>query len=421
MDNPQTGRSASPITDWALDPTVTFLNHGSFGACLRAILEVQRGWRDKLETQPVKFLARDLDELLDWTRSEVGAFVGAESDDVALVTNATAGLSTVLRSLIFERGDEILITDHAYNSAANAARFAAALSGARIVVAKIPFPVQSSNQAFDAIVQAITPTTRLAILEHVTSSTALVLPIADLVKTFAEKGIDVLVDGAHGPGMLPIKLRDMQPAYYVGTLHKWVSAPKGSAFLYVRRDRQARIKPLAIGSGAGDTRSDRSRFRLDFDWTGTFDPSAWLTAPAAIDGLGETVPGGWPALIDANRKLIIKSRLMLAEALKTLPPAPDEMTGSMAALKLPGGPWPRDEVQRRITMLDAAMRGRRFEVPLLPWPSPLMVDWGFVPEGTQFDILVRISAHVYNHAGQFERLASILPGFAGIGRGTGTT
>jgi isopenicillin-N epimerase len=417
MDSPQTGRSASPITDWALDPTVTFLNHGSFGACLRAILEVQRGWRDKLETQPVRFLARDLEDLLEWSRSEIGAFVGADSDDLALMTNATAGLNTVLRSLTFERGDEILITDHAYDSAANAARFAAALSGARVSVAKIPFPVQSSNQAFDAIMGAVTPKTRLALIEDVTSSTALVLPIEQLVAAFAEKGIDVLVDGAHGPGMHPIKLRQMQPAYYVGTLHRWVCAPKGSAFLYVRRDRQGQIKPLAVGSGDGDSKSDKSRFRLDFEWTGTFDPSAWLTVPAAIDGLGETMPGGWPAIMDVNRKLILRSRLMLAEAFGAIPPSPDEMTGSMATLRLPGGPWPRDEVQRRIAMIGAAMRGRRFEVPLLPWPSPLLVDWGFLPDDTQFEMVVRISAHVYNYLSQYERLASILPGFAGVGRG----
>jgi isopenicillin-N epimerase len=421
MDSPgQTGRSASPIADWALDPAVTFLNHGSFGACLRAILEVQRGWRDKLEAQPVRFLARDLEDLLDWSRSEIGAFMGADADDLALMVNATAGLSTVLRSVPLERGDEILITSHVYNSAANAARFAAATTGATIVMADIPFPIQSSNQAFDAIMAAVTPRTKLAMIEHVTSPTALVLPIEELVPAFAERGIDVLVDGAHGPGMRPIRLADISPAYYVGTLHKWVCGPKGSAFLYVRRDRQARIKPLAISSGASETRTDRSRFRLDFDWNGTFDPSAWLTVPAAIDGLGEMLPGGWPALIETNHRLILKARAMLGDALHTMVPAPDEMIGSMASLRLPGGPWPREEATRRIAMIEAAMRARRFEAPLLPWPSPWLVDWGYLPEDTQFEIVVRISAQAYNSLGQYERLASILPGFAGANRTAAT-
>ena len=415
MDSPLTGKSVSQIADWALDPTVTFLNHGSFGACLRAILEVQRGWRDKLELNPVRFLARDLDELLEWSRSEVAAFIGADSDDLALTANATTGINTVLRSLAFERGDEILITNHVYNSTANAARYVAANFGAKIVIANVPFPVQSSIQALDAIVNAITPNTKLAILEHVTSATALALPIAELVPAFAERNIDVLVDGAHGPGMLPIRLRDLQPAYYVGTLHKWVCAPKGSAFLYVRRDKQPHIRPLAIASGEART-PDRSRFRADFDWNGTFDPTPWLTIPATIDCLGEMVPGGWPTIMDGNRNLLLKTRLMLADALKTMPPAPDEMLGSMATLRLPGGPWPRDEATRRLSMLETAMRGRRFEVPLILWPSPYLMDWGFIPGDTQFEITVRISAHVYNSFGQYERLSSILPGFAGVGR-----
>ncbi len=416
MDSPQSGRSASPVSDWALDPTVTFLNHGSFGACMRAILEVQRGWRDKLEAQPVRFLARDLGELLDWSRSEIGAFVGADADDLALMTNATAGISTVLRSIPFERGAEILITDHVYSSTANAARFASATTGAKIVVARVPFPVQSSNQAFDAIMRAVTPGTKLAVIEHVTSPTALVLPIEELVPALAEKGVDVLVDGAHGPGMRRLRLAELAPAYYVGALHKWVCAPKGSAFLYVRRDRQAGVKPLAISSGGTDQRADRSRFRLDFDWTGTFDPSAWLTVPAAIDGLGEMMPGGWPAVLQANNRLALEARSMVADALRMLPPAPDEMIGSMASLRLPGGPWPREEAIRRVAMIDSAMRGRRFEVPLITWPSPWLVDWGYIPDSTQFEILVRLSAHAYNYGGQYERLASILPGFAGANR-----
>jgi isopenicillin-N epimerase len=410
------GRSASAAAAWALDPTVTFLNHGSFGACPRAILEVQRGWRDKLEADPARFLGRELEDLLDWVRSEIGAFVGGDPDGLALMTNATAGLSAVLRSLAFERGDEILITDHIYGSANSAVRFAAAHAGAKVVVARIPFPIQVPDQAFEAVMAKVTDKTKLALIEHVTSPTALVLPVERLVPALQEKGVDVLVDGAHGPGMVPVRLNEMGPAYYVGTLHKWICAPKGSAFLFVRRDRQPQIKPLAISAGFGETKGDRSRFRLDFDWTGTFDPSAWLTVPAAIDGLGEMLPGGWPALMDANVKLLTRARDIVAEALHTQRQAPDGMTGSMASLPLPGGPWPREEALRRMQMIDAAMRGRRFEVPLILWPLPWLVDAGDLPNDTPFEVLVRISAQAYNSQGQYERLSSILSGFAGINR-----
>ena len=419
-DSPaQTGKSASPASEWALDQTVVFLNHGSFGACMNATLEVQRGWRDKLEAHPVRFLARDLEDLLDWTRSEIGAFLSGEPDDLALMPNSTAGVNTVLRSLRFEKGDEILATDHAYNSCLNAVRFVASGASARVVLARIPFPIASPDEAFDAIMAAVTPRTKLAMIEHVTSPTALVLPIERLIPALAEKGIDVLVDGAHGPGMVPVKLRDLAPAYYVGSIHKWICAPKGSAFLYVRRDRQALIKPLSISSGSNDTRVDRSKFRLEFDWNGTFDPSAWLTIPAAIDGLGEMLPGGWPVLIATNRQLAISARDMLAAALHTDVQAPNSMTGSMASLRLPGGPWPRDEATQRLAMIEGAIRGRRFEVPLMPWPCPWLVDSGDLPEDTQFDLLVRISAQAYNYLGQYERLASILAGLAGANRPEG--
>jgi isopenicillin-N epimerase len=383
---------------------------------MKGVLEVQRGWRDKLEAHPVRFLARELEDLLDWTRSEIGAFVAAEPDDLALMPNATAGINTVLRSLRFEKGDELLTTDHAYNACLNTLRFMAAQSSARVVLARIPFPIESPDEAFDAIMAAVTPRTKLAMIDHVTSPTALVLPIERIVAALAEKGIDVLVDGAHGPGMVPVKVREFMPAYYVGAAHKWICAPKGSAFLYVRRDRQALIKPLSISHGANDTRVDRSKFRLEFDWQGTVDPSAWLTMPAAIDGLGEMLHGGWPALIANNRQLVISGRDILAEALHTTVQAPNSMTGSMASLRLPGGPWPRVEVTRRMAMIDAAMRGRRFEVPLIVWPPPWLVDSGDLPESTEFDLLVRISAQAYNYLGQYERLASILGGFAGANR-----
>jgi isopenicillin-N epimerase len=407
---PQLGRSASPASEWALDPAVTYLNHGSFGACLKATLEIQRGWRDRLEAQPVRFLARELEDLLAWSRSELGAFVGADADDLALVPNATAGINTVLRSLEFQKGDELLATDHAYNASLNALRFAAAHAGATVVLARLPFPVSSEDEAFEAVMDAVTPNTRLAMIDHVTSPTGLILPVERLVPALAEKGVDVLIDGAHGPGMIPLHLREMAPAFYAGTTHKWVCAPKGTGFLFVRRDRQAMIKPLAISHGANDPRVDRSRFRLEFDWTGTMDPSGMLSIPAAIDGLGDMLPGGWPALLSINHRLASSAGEMLAEALQTPVQAPLSMIGSMASVRLPGGPWPRAEAMRRMAMIDEALRGQRFEVPLIVWPLPWLIESGDLPPTTEFDLLVRISAQAYNYLGQYERLASVLAG-----------
>ena len=412
----QLARSASPAADWALDPTVTYLNHGAFGACLRGILDVQQGWRSKLETDPVRFLTRELEDLLDWTRSELASYVGADADDLALVTNTTTAINTVLRSVQFDRGDEVLATDHAYNASLNAVRYAAARAGAKVVLARIPFPIASPDEVFEAIMSAVTPRTKLAVIEHVTSPTALILPIERLIPALAERGVDTLVDGAHGPGMLPLRIAELAPAYYAGAGHKWLCAPKGSGFLWVRRDRQALVKPLAISNGSNDTRMDRSRFRLEFDWTGTFDPSAWLTVPAVIDGIGETVAGGWSMAMTTNRELAAAARDMVCDALRTDAPAPTEMIGSMASILLPGGPWSRTDAMSRMSMIESALRGRRFEVPLIAWPSPWLVDSGDLPDDTRFELLIRVSAQVYNHLGQYERLASILAGFAGANR-----
>jgi isopenicillin-N epimerase len=409
-------KAPSPAADWALDPTVTFLNHGSFGACPKAILDVQRRWQDRLEAQPVRFLGRELEDLLDWSRSEIGAYVGADADDLALIPNATAGINTVLRSLRFDKGDELLATDHAYNATLNAVRYGAAKDGAKVVLARIPFPISSPDEAFEAIMAAVTPRTKLAVLDHVTSVTALIVPLERLVPALAERGVDVLVDGAHGPGMLRLRLGELGAAYYAGNGHKWMCAPKGSAFLHVRRDRQALIKPLSISHGANDTRMDRSRFRLEFDWQGTLDPSAWLTWPAAIDGLAEILPGGWASIISFDHRLAVAAGEMLAEALHTDVQAPTEMIGSMASIRLPGGPWPRAEATRRMAVIEEALRGRRFEVPLMMWPCPWLVDSGDLPPATEFDLLIRVSAQVYNYLGQYERLASILAGFAGVNR-----
>jgi isopenicillin-N epimerase len=246
--------------NWLLDPSVTYLNHGSFGACPSAVLEMQAALRLEMEREPVDFLSGSIQRRLDDAREVLGAFVGADPLDLAFVPNATAGVNAVLRSLEFERGDEILVTTHTYQACRRAVDYVADRSGARVVSAALPFPCPGEESIVAAVLDAVSPRTRLALIDHVTSPTALILPVRRLVAELARRGIDSLVDGAHAPGMVPLELARIGAAYYTGNAHKWLCAPKGAAFLHVRRDRQAPLHPNTISHGY------QGRFHAEFDW-----------------------------------------------------------------------------------------------------------------------------------------------------------
>ena len=380
---------------WTLDPSVVFLNHGSFGACPREVLEHQAALRAEMEAEPVRFLSRELDGRLDQARAALGAFLGADPDDLGFVPNATSGVNAVLRSHAFAAGDELLTTDHAYNACRNALEYVAERMGARVIVVPVPFPVASPEAIIDGVLARVTPRTRLALLDHVTSPTGIVLPIARLCAELGARGVEVLVDGAHAPGMVPLDLATLGATYYSGNCHKWLCAPKGSAFLWVRAERRAEVRPLTISHGANRKTPGRSRFRMEFDWTGTADPTAWLTVPAAIACVGGMLPGGWPAVMARNHALAVDARRLLCAAAGTPPACPDTMLGSLASVILPAGAttdvvWSRPD----------PLQGRLFdhwhiEVPVMSWPAP--------PRR-----LIRVSAQLYNTREQFARLAEAL-------------
>jgi len=379
---------------WTLDPAVVFLNHGSFGACPRPVLAEQDRLRAQIEREPVQFFLRELGPLLDAARADVAAFVGARPDDLVFVRNATAGVNAVLGSLRLEPGDELLTTDHVYNACHNALRHVAARAGARVVVARVPFPISGPDEVLAAVLAGVTARTRLALIDHITSPTGLVFPLARIVAALAERGVDTLVDGAHAPGMVPLDLDALGAAYYTGNFHKWVCAPKGAAMLHVRRDRQAALYPTVISHGYGSTRA-RPGLWEQFDWTGTDDPSPWLCVPVAIRWLAQLLPGGWPELQARNRGLLLAGRDIVAAALGVQAPAPDEMLGNLAALPLPDGHEPPSSPLYADPLQSALFDRHRIEVPVPPWPAP--------PRR-----LIRISAQVYNRVADYEALATAL-------------
>ena len=390
-------RPAADPQLWLLDPEIIFLNHGAFGACPRRVLEIQNEWRARMERQPLQFLVRELESHLDAAREALAQFVGADADDLVFVPNATSGVNTVLRSLEFKPGDELLVTNQEYNASRNALDFVAERSGAQVVVAKIPFPFQNADELIAPVLAGVTGRTRLALLDHVTSQTGTVFPIARLVDELNRRSVDTLVDGAHAPGMVPLNLNQLGAAYYTGNCHKWLCAPKGAALLHVRGEKQKVIRPLTISHGANSMRKDRSRFQLEFGWPGTWDASAVLSVPEAIRFVGSLLPGGWPEIMARNRALALAARKILGEALAVPESCPEKFIGSLAVIPLPDAPpvaWPQLPFNE-YPLQDALRLKHRIEVPIMAWPAP--------PKR-----LLRVSAQLYNSLPQYELLAKAL-------------
>jgi isopenicillin-N epimerase len=382
---------------WLLDDAVVFLNHGSFGACPRAVLEYQTELRRLAERQPVQFFARSLAPLLEESLGVLADFVGASADRVVFVPNATTGVNTVLRSLRFRRGDELLTTDHAYAACRNALDWMARREGLTVKVVRVPLPVSSPDEVIAALVAEVGPRTRLAMIDHVTSPTGLVLPVEILVPELQRRGVLVLVDGAHGPGMVPLALDALGADFYTGNCHKWVCAPKGAALLYADPRHHQDLWPLSISHGGFAPGLDAAaRMRAAFAWTGTSDPTAYLAVGRAIEVVAQLVDGGWPEVRRHNRELALRARRLLCDRLSCPALCPDSMIGSLAAVSLPHDPDSPDPAHPGQSVLNRELLARAgIEVPVFHWPEH--------PHR-----LLRISAHLHNGFAEYEYLAAWL-------------
>ena len=371
----------APRSEWLLDPGVTFLNHGSFGATPRAVLAEQERWRARMERHPTGFMTYDLPVALRAAATRLAEFVGAADRDLVFVENATVGCNAVLNTFELEAGDEILVTDHCYPAIRKAAEHVARRTGARVVEAPMPLPLGDCGAIATAISSRCGPRTRLAILDHVTSPTAVVCPIRDLTSLCRASGAAVLIDGAHAPGMLALDIPSIGADWYVGNCHKWLMAPKGSGFLWTSPARQSDTHPLVISHGYGQG------FTAEFDWTGTRDPSAWLAVPAAIDFHKRL---GGPALQARNTALARQAANLLLQRWRSERATSDALTGSMAAVRLPakGAPTAHRALELRRSLFDQ----HRIEVAIHLFGGAL---WA------------RISAQAYNELRDYERLAQV--------------
>ena len=365
-----------------LDPDVIFLNHGSFGACPRPVFEVYQSWQRELERQPVEFLhtGRRFKTLMREAREALAAYVGADPDDLAYVTNATTGMNVVARSLPLEPGDEVLATDHEYGAIDFTWQFVCERRGARYIRAPLSVPVRSARDIVEAIWQHVTPRTRVLAVSHLTSPTALILPVADLVRRAREHGIISVIDGAHAPGQIPVHLETLSADFYVANCHKWMCAPKGSAFLYARRKAQPLLRPLVVSWGW------RNGFLEELEWQGTRDIAAFLATPAAIDFLRSPAWAGVPSVCHA----LARDARRVILALTGLPPlCPDgpEWYAQMVSLPLPLADG--EATQQRL------YADRKIEVPIMTWNDRR---------------LLRISVQGYNTREDIDALTSALAG-----------
>ncbi len=387
------------LRHWALAPDKVFLNHGSFGACPRVIVELQNRMRLEMETEPVQFLWRHYEERLEPSRAAVARFVVAKARDIVFVTNTTTAVNAVLRSWKLKAGDEILTTDQLYNACSNAVRETARQTGAKMVVAQVPFPVSSPGEIVEAILRGVTRRTRLAVIDHVASNTALVYPIEDIVRELAARGVETLVDGAHAPGLMPLRVQSLNAACYAGNLHKWACAPKGSAFLWARPDIQPLIQPAVVSHGNNTPRPGFTPFQDRFDWAGTFDPTAWFCVGPALEWMEQLLVGRWPAVERFNRALALEARRMLCRELKMEPPCPEPFVGAMATLPLP-------------TVFQGRPRSGKIDAEQLALYDRFGIEVPIMRFGNPEQRYFRISAHLYNTMEDYVRLAESLKALA---------
>lgn len=416
-DKPALPAPSSLAHHWRLDPSVVFLNHGSFGACPVEPMRTQQRLRDALEAEPVRFMIEIYPGLMDDSRGAIGKFVHADPTDIVPVVNATTGVATVFANMTFQPGDEILASTHEYPACLNGLRHLASRTGAALVMVDVPFPIRSPQDVLDAFAAKVTSRSRAALFSHVTSSTGIIFPVRELVRLLEPKGIRCVIDGAHAIGMLPdLNLSAINASYYTANCHKWICSPKGSAFLWIRPDLQKNFRPLVLSNSAESPKPGRKHLLTEFDYVGTMDQTAFMSIPEAMVAMHAMVPGGWSEVFARNHDLAIEGRNELCRVLDIEPPAPDAMIGSISTILLP----PHDaDRQRRLAqrpsryhdaMQDELIARYSIQVPL--WNTP-----GWAPGATPFEFsgrvaswgrTLRISAQLYNSMDQYRYLAQAL-------------
>ncbi len=377
---------------WGLDPDTSYLNHGTVGATPLRVLAAQQAIRDAIEWQPSRFLLRELAEIAVEPRDSasrmriaaaaVARFIGAQRADLVFVDNVTSGINAVLRSLEFETGDEILVSDLGYGAITNAASYVARRSGATVRTVALPLPAAGADAIAQAYAAALGPHTKLAIVDHITSESALILPVQDIAARCHARGVPVLVDGAHAPGAIALDVPALGADWYAANLHKWAYSPRSCGFLWAAPERQAELHPPVISWGLDQG------WTAEFDWTGTRDPSPYLAAP---DGIALQREFGLEALRAYNHDLAWAAARMLSARFETELGTPESMIGTMATVALPQSLGTARE--HAVALRNALLLEDRIEVQM---------------HAARGRLWARVSAQIYNEMAEYERLAEAI-------------
>ena len=380
---------------WNLNPKTVFLNHGSFGACPQEILDYQFKLRTELESDPVHFFDVTSKQLWADSIETFADFINADKEGIVFVPNATSGVNTILRSLSLKPDDEIIILDHTYQACWNTVDFVTKRSGAKTVIVPLPYPIENSEEVTQVILNYTTEKTKLALIDTVTSPTGIRLPFENIVSELQSRSIDVLLDAAHGPGIVSLDLKKLKPAYVTGNAHKWLCTPKGSAFLHIREDKRPDIRPLSISHGASVDGSKNERIRLEFDWTGTQDITPWLCIPKSIKYIDSLVEGGWAEIMECNTNLAIEARNIILEVLGTPKMCPDSMIVGLSAVALPGEGVATKSVLEPDPLHTLLYAKYNIQVPVFGWPH----------HNRRY---LRTASYLYNSIEEYRYLAEIL-------------
>ncbi len=379
-------RSAPVLEVWnefLVRRDIAFLNHGSFGARPRPVFETYQRWQRELEAQPVEFLGRRISGLLAEARASLAAYVGTHADNLVFVPNTTHGINIIARSLDLKPGDEVLATDHEYGAVERTWRFICERRGAQFRTQPITLPMTTPEAMIEALWEGVTERTRVIVVSHITSPTALIFPVAEIARRAARQGIFTVIDGAHAPGQIDLNLEEIGADFYVGNCHKWLCAPVGAGFLYARPERQPLLEPLVVSWGWQARKPSGSPFQDYFEWIGTDDPAAYLSVPAAIEFQAQH---DWPAVRAACHQLAAEARDRIG-ALTGLPHICPDSPGwwaQMFAAPLPISDTPAmEELKQRL------WEEYQVEAPITLWRD-------------QF--FIRVSIQAYNTPRDVDRL-----------------